>query len=403
MNFSYTEEQVLFDDMLNRLVQDAHAAGPGKRPLPGEPSESNAAMWATLAQVGALGILVGEDDGGIATSTQDNAIATHIAAKALGRGVANTPFISSAVIAASLLADMGNAAQREETLPSLVAGNKRITLAHAEAGPATELAHVQASAQAREARFGGWWRLEGRKLGVLDAGTADHFIVAARTSGAPADAHGISLFLLDRAIQGVQVIDRTAFDGSAIGELVLDNVQVPTTALLGTLDHGFAPMQHAIHRGMAALLAEATGVMERLVEMTFEYLKTRRQFGQPLSRFQALQHHAADMWTSVEQATSMSFMAMQACTLPDGAERASRLAAAKFLVGRNALQVSNLAVQLHGGIGMTAELPVGHYVRRLMVIDAMWGNASAQLEQYGKGLLADVALDSRQHRQESPA
>jgi alkylation response protein AidB-like acyl-CoA dehydrogenase len=267
-------------------------------------------------------------------------------------------------------------------LPKLAGGTLKVVLAHAEGNRGVDLVGTRTVAKAVEDGYA----LTGRKLNVPDAGSADLFIVCARTSGGQDDEDGLSLFLVNRSTSNLGVVCRTGFDGGEIGELHLDDVVVVSDALLGARDAGFQPMQHAVHRGIAALLAEAVGAMERLVEISIAYLKTRRQFGQPLAGFQALQHHIADMATSVEQAHSMSLLATAAITGSEAAERARSVAAAKYLVGRHALQIGKCAVQLHGGIGMTEELAVGHYFRRLMTINAAWGNAEQHLGYFANGL-----------------
>jgi alkylation response protein AidB-like acyl-CoA dehydrogenase len=374
MDFDLTEEQAMLADMAGRLFQNEHDPRSRRRRLAGEaPAESG--LWASLADLGILGIHVPDTYGGTASSEQESAISSHIIAKAMGRMLVNEPFVSTAVVAASLIAHAASARQKEELLPKLAYGKLKIVLAHADGGKSTDLAHTETCAS----QVSDGYRLRGVKHRIPDSSSAHQFIISARTSGAMTDEHGISLFLVDRDCEGLTSRCDVGFDGSDVGELRLDDVLVSADRLIGSVDEGLRPMRRAIHRGISALLAEAVGAMERLQEMAIEHLKTRKQFGQPLARFQILQHYVADMATALEQSYSMSLMACSASAHDDDADGARSIAAAKHMVGRHGLVVGKHAVQLHGGVGMTDDLLVGQYFRRLIMIDAAWGNAEEQL------------------------
>ncbi len=195
---------------------------------------------------------------------------------------------------------------------------------------------------------------------------------------------GITLFLIDAQTPGVIVNGCPTIDGQRCAEIEFRSVQVPRTAVLGTLDGGEEPLQWAIDRGLAALCAEAVGAMDRLIEITAEYLRTRRQFGQPIGKFQALQHRAVDMLIAADQARSMALLAAAKCDAPDRRERRKALSAAKAMIGRTGRYVGQQAVQLHGGMGMTDELAVGYYFKRLTAIDMTWGDVGHHMELYNE-------------------
>lgn len=218
---------------------------------------------------------------------------------------------------------------------------------------------------------------------VLHGDSAHRLIVQARTSGDQHDQEGLTLFLVDANAPGVTIKGFPTLDGQRAAEITLADVRVPATAVLGEVGSGYLPLEWAVDRGLAALCAEAVGAMEQLLDLTAEHLRTRKQFGQPIARFQALQHRVADMQIAIEQARSMAFLAAAYADHPERGERRKALSGAKAMIGRSGQFVGQQAVQLHGGMGMTAELAVGRYFKRLTCIDMTWGNTEHHLEIYG--------------------
>jgi alkylation response protein AidB-like acyl-CoA dehydrogenase len=258
-------------------------------------------------------------------------------------------------------------------------GSCRISLAALEPEGRYDLTHVQTVAVADAGGFS----LRGKKAVVLHGDSADRLIVSARTAGASPKRHGISLFLIDAHAAGITIRGFPTIDGQRAAEIEFDDVRIGSDALLASLHTGFEALEWAVDRGIAALCAEAVGAMEKLLELTAEHLRTRKQFGQPIGRFQALQHRIADMAIALEQARSMALFAAAKIDEPSQVERRRAISAAKAMIGRCGRLVGQQAVQLHGGMGMTDEMPIGYFFKRLTAIDMSWGNVEHHVELYG--------------------
>lgn len=373
MDFTLNEEQQMLADSVSRWL-DAHYDFEARRRLL-QSGELSARNWAQLADLGLLGLNVPQDEGGLGGTP----VETLIAMQAFGRALLVEPFVETAVEAASLLARAGSAQQRRTFLPQLVEGSRRFALASLEAESRFDLADIRSTAVARGSGF----VLDGRKSIVLHGDTAHALIVAARTSGDVREQEGITLFLVDAGASGMTIRGFPTFDGRRAAEVSLSGVTVGSDAVIGDVGGGYELLEWTVDRGIAALCAEGVGAMEKLMELTAEHLRSRRQFGQPIGNFQALQHRAADMLIAIEQARSMALLAAARVDDPDRDTRRKALSAAKFTVGRSGRFVGQQAVQLHGGMGMTDEMPVGHYFKRLTAIDMTWGNVEHHLELYG--------------------
>jgi len=365
MNFTYSEEQQMLADTVTRWAE----AEPSSQGMFSEE------RWTRLAELGLLGLNVSEEYGGLGSSP----VETLIVMQAFGRALFSDPFMPTAVVAASLLATAGSATQRSELLPRIVAGSLRLALATLEPGGRFDLADIGTTA----VRKADSYTLQGRKAVVLHGDSAQLLVVSARTSGAQRDADGVTLFLIDARAPGVTLKVFPTIDGQRAAEISLADVYVPAAAVLGDIGSGYLPLEWALDKGIAALCAEAVGAMEKLMELTTEHLRTRKQFGQPIGKFQALQHRVADMQIAIEQARSMALMAAAMVDHPQRVERRKALSAAKAMIGRSGNFVGQQAVQLHGGMGMTAELTVGDYFKRLTCIDKTWGNTEHHVELYG--------------------
>jgi alkylation response protein AidB-like acyl-CoA dehydrogenase len=366
MNFSYSEEQQMLAETVTRWLAAETATQRGFSPE----------RWSELAELGLLGLHVDEEHGGLGGTS----VETLIVMQEFGRALFAQPFVSTAVVAASLLGSVGSAAQRNDMLPRIANGSLRLALATLEPGARFDLADIKTTA----VRRGDSYVLNGRKAVVVHGDSAHVLIVSARTSGDQHDKDGLTLFSVDATAAGVTVRGFPTLDGQRAAEVSLENVHVPLEAVLGEIGSGYVPLEWALDRGIAALCAEAVGAMERLMEMTAEHLRTRKQFGQPIGRFQALQHRLADMQIAVEQARSMALQAAALIDHPERSERRKALSAAKAMIGRSGQFVGQQAVQLHGGMGMTAELTVGNYFKRLTCIDMTWGNTDHHVELYGE-------------------
>jgi alkylation response protein AidB-like acyl-CoA dehydrogenase len=376
VDFNYTDEQTMLADSLGRWLESDYDFARRRRLAAGE--ESWDGNWRQLADLGLLGLHVPEEQGGLGGGPVD----TLIVMQSLGRALAVEPYLSTAVISAPLLARVGTSAQHKALLPAIVAGDCRVVVATCEPGARFDLEHVETQA----VRRGSGFVLNGRKSVVVGADSAHHLIVSARAAGEARDMQGISLFLVPVDAAGLVIRATPTIDGQRAAEVSLENVAIGPEALLGVRDAGYGELERAVDRGIAGLCAEAVGVMERLLEMTAEHLRTRRQFGQPIGNFQALQHRAADMAIAIEQARSTALLAAAKVEAEDRRERRRAISAAKVMAGRSGRYVGEQAVQLHGGMGMTDDLPVGWYFKRLVAIDLTYGDAGHHLELYG-GLL----------------
>jgi len=371
MNFEHTEDRRMLSDMLRRFVAEQYDFATRDGLARSERGYS-IELWRRYAELGAIGALFAEADGGLGGTGFDISVVF----EALGRGLALEPFLD-ALMAGSAIAAAGTPAQRD-TLDGLIAGALTVSLAHAEPESGYELTQVSTRAEPGS----GGWVLNGAKAVVAAGEHADLFLVSARSAGTADDESGISLFLVNAGTPGLALRGYGLIDGGRAAELTLDNVQLPPEALLGEAGAGYPLLERAVGRGVLALCAEAVGAMDCARDATLEYLRTRRQFGAPLGSFQALQHRMADVLLEIEQARSAVINAAAAVDHPDRATRERALSAAKYTIGRVGTLVAEESIQLHGGIGMTWELPLAHYAKRLVMIDHQLGDEDHHLRRY---------------------
>jgi alkylation response protein AidB-like acyl-CoA dehydrogenase len=373
MNFDLTDTQRMLQDTAARLVRERYSFEERGRILAG-PEGFSREIWALFAELGLLGIEIAEEYGGIGGDFQDLAIVLD----AFGRGLVVEPFIPTVVLGAGLIGAAGTPEQKDEILPKLAAGQLFMALAHGEAKSRYSLAHVETTAR----RSDDGYILSGGKAVVLGGDCADIFIVSARTSGATTDSAGISLFLVERGSPGLGIRGYPNVDGTRAAELTLDGVHVRAAQLLGTEGEAYALIEHAVDRGIAALCAEAIGVMAALNDITLDYLKTRTQFGVPIGSFQVLQHRLVDLFVAQEQAASLAILAADRANSTDSTDRRRAISAAKVLIGRSGRLVGQESIQLHGGIGLTKEYNAGHYFKRLTIIDRTFGDTDYHLTRF---------------------
>jgi alkylation response protein AidB-like acyl-CoA dehydrogenase len=373
MNFSYTEEQNLLRDSVARFIQKDYTFEK-RREILRSPEGWSRAVWAQLAEMGLLGMAIPAEHGGFGGSMVD----TMLAMQAIGNGLVVEPYLATVVLGGGALVLAGSAEQRESVLPKIVEGATTLALAATEAGGRYSPAHVETKAT----KAGGGWKLSGAKAVVLHGGQAEQLVVSARTAGGAADADGITLFLVDAKAAGVSVRDYRTIDGLRAADVTLADVAVPASAVIGTVDAGLPVLEAVTDRGIAAVCAEAVGVMETLGQLTLEYIKTRQQFGQPIGRFQVLQHRAVDIFIQTELAKSMAVLAAMKADDADAAARRHACSAAKVQIGRGGRAVAQSAIQMHGGMGMTDELAASHYAKRLTMIDFQLGDAEHHLDRF---------------------
>ncbi|HEX5452525.1 MAG TPA: acyl-CoA dehydrogenase family protein [Stellaceae bacterium] len=375
MDFDLTDEQRLLRDSVERLLADRYTFEK-RRAYLAEPDGWSRELWSQYAELGLLGLPFAEEYGGFG----GGGIETMLVMEAFGGALALEPYFATVVLAGTALRLAGNPAQQQELLPAVAEGGLRLAVAYGERQARYDLFDIET----RAARKGGGWVLDGAKSVVLHGDGADRLIVSARTAGRRDDRDGITLFLVDAGAGGVARRAYRLRDGTGAAEIALSGVEVDADAVLGETDQGFPVVERVVEAGIAALAAEAVGAMAAMQAMTLEYLKTRQQFGQPIGRNQALQHRASEMYMALEQGRSLAMLAAMSLDEADPAERARSLATVKVGVGQAARFLSQNAVQLHGGIGMTEEYAVGHYFRRCMVIEHTFGDTAHHLSRLAR-------------------
>ena len=367
MDFDLTDEQRLLKDSVDRLVADRYDFEARKKFARGADGWSSE-LWAQYAELGLLGLPFAEAQGGFGGGP----VETMLVMEAFGRGLILEPYHATVVLGGGLVRRAGNQAQQAALIPAIAEGTLKLAFAHVERHSRYELADVATTAR----RDGEGWLLDGAKSVVLHGDCADQFIATARTGGAQRDAAGIGLFLVDARADGVARRGYPTQDGLRAAEVTFSGARAEA---LGDPAGGLPIAEHVVDEAIAALCAEAVGVMAAMHELTVEYLKTRKQFGRAIGEFQVLQHRAVDMLVAVEQARSMATFATMMATEPNPIERRRAMAAAKVQIGRSGKLVGQEAIQLHGGIGMTEEYKVGHYFKRMTAIDMLYGDADMHL------------------------
>lgn len=369
MDFSFTEEQTLLQNSVARYLADQYGFEAWRKFTRSEAGR-DAAHWKAFAELGLTAAPLPEPYG-----LGGGPIETMIVMKEFGRALVVEPYVSSVIVAGRLLAREGTEAQKEERLAKIAAGETIVAFAFAEPKGRYSLTHLETTAKKR----GAGYVLDGHKAVVLGAPWADTLLVTARTAGGVREAGGISLFLVDKTANGITRRDYPTVDGGRASEITFEGVELPGEALIGPLDGGLPLLEQVVDEALVAHSAEAVGAMTALLDATVAYSKTRKQFGQPIGKFQALQHRMVDMFIHLEQATSITLMA----TLKlEGPERRKAAAAAKAETGKAGRFVGQEAIQIHGGMGMTDELAAGHYFKRLTMLDTLYGDVDHHLGRY---------------------
>ncbi len=372
MDFSFTEEQTLLRNMVQSFVQDNYDFDSRMKIVRSEEGMSRE-IWGQFAELGLLAAPFSEEMGGL----DGGPIETMVIMEELGRGLVVEPYLPTIVLCGGILSRHASDAQKEAHLPGIIGGEDVWALAYAEPQSRFNPADVLTSAKAD----GDGYVLNGTKAVVAAAPWASKLIVSARISGDQRDSDGIGLFIVEKSASGVSTQDYPTVDGNRASEVTLENVTVGADALIGGAGNGLALLDEALDYGIGAVCAEAIGHMKCLNDATVEYCKTRKQFGVPIGSFQVLQHRMVDMFMEYEQSVSMTYMVNMKLTESE-AERKKAAACAKVQLGKSGRFVGQEAVQLHGGMGMTEELNVGHYFKRLTVIDTQFGNVDHHLKRF---------------------
>ena len=371
MDFSLTEVQTMLADSVDKFIANEYDFETRQR-YAGSKNGFSADAWATMAELGWTVVPFSEEDGGFGGSPVDMMVLM----QHLARGLVVEPYLANVILAGGILRRLANPDQKVRWLQPIMAGELHATLAFNEPQARFDLASVSTTAS----RDGDNWVINGHKGVVLNGDTSDLVIVPARTSADACDAGGITLFAVRADAAGMSRTTYATVDGLRAAEIRLDHVRVATDAVLGEIDEGFAALDATIDDATLAVCAEAVGIMQVLKDKTVEYSKDRVQFGVPIGTFQALQHRMVDMLSACEKAQSLLIWAVMTCTAGDqDAKRA--VSSIKYLIGTDGRRLGEEAVQIHGGMGVTWELDVAHYFKRLIVIGTLFGNADFHLDK----------------------
>ncbi|ERJ19356.1 acyl-CoA dehydrogenase [Salinisphaera shabanensis T35B1] len=366
MDFSYSDEQRMLKDMVDRVVADQYSFEQREKIIKSDTGYSPE-VWSQFAELGLLAVPFSEAAGGF----NGGGAELMVVAEGFGRGLVVEPYLSTVVLAGTFLdAALGDDA-KADALEPIISGEQKYALACYEPNGRYDPFWIETTAK----KDGDSYVLSGKKAVVLGGDSADRLLVIARSSGDNPGKNGLSAFLVDGNADGVSRDGYTTFDGHRAAEIVLDNVKVGADALVGEEGGAAAPLQYALDRGIIALCAEAAGAMEVACDLTLDYIKERKQFGVPIGSFQALQHRMVDMRISLEKVRSLALWAACSLDAPD-AERRQRLAAAKAMVSKAGRHVAEEAIQLFGGMGMMDESSISHYAKRIVLIDHYLGDGN---------------------------
>ena len=374
MNFEFTEEQGMLRDSVARFVQDSYDFDTRRKIAASEEAMSRD-NWQTFAELGWLSVPFAEEHGGFGGSPVD----TMVVMEEFGKGLVLEPYLATVLLFGGLLQRGGTVEQQAELIPRIIEGGCLGAFAYLERQSRYELADIKTTASAR----GDSIVLNGEKVVVFNGACADQLIVSARSRGEQSDREGISLFLVPADAAGIERVSYRLMDGQLVANIVFRDVQVPAANLVGELHAGYHLMSEVVNAASIALASEALGIMGQLNAKTLEYTKTRKQFGVAIGSFQALQHRMVDTFMAYEQTKSMLYRAV--CELDGGGEDvAACVHALQVMVDRNGKKVFGEAIQLHGGMGITDELDIGHYAKRLMMINTCFGNGDYHQAQFNQ-------------------
>ena len=375
MSFTFTEDQKLLSESANRFVLDEYDFET-RRKILNQDGGFDKGNWAKFAELGWLALPIAEEYGGLGGSTVDTAVLL----EALGRGLVVEPYQSSIVLGAELLQITGKEEQKKQQLPSVAEAKTLLSFAHIEPTSRFNLSHIKTKAS----KEGDCYVVNGEKAIVHNAETADFFIVSARTEGDVNDHAGITLFVIPSNSEGIKLRSYPTIDGLRASELTLNAVKVDQKDILGSLHQAMPAIQQVVDRACVLLCAEAAGAMDTAVKLTGDYIKNREQFGQAIGSFQVLQHRAVEMLGAKDFSRALTYRAAGAIDQSNSSERARAVSAAKVEMGRSGKLIGQEGIQLHGGMGMTDDMPIGHFFKRLTMIDAIFGNVDFHRKRFAQ-------------------
>jgi alkylation response protein AidB-like acyl-CoA dehydrogenase len=366
MDLTLSDEQRLLRESVDRFIAETYDADHRRRNA-SDPLGFSPDIWRKFADLGWLALPIDEAYGGLGAGS----IETGILMEAFGRGLVAEPYLSTVVIGASLISECGSEAQKQAILPKVADGSLYLAFAHSERAARFDLAQVKTTAK----RTQDGWRLDGHKTAVLDGNAADHVIVSARVASDDGMPGKLCLFLVPSGTAGLTLRDYSRLGGGRACNLDMTALGLPAEALLGDGSDTLPKIEAVVDRALAALGAEAVGIMQVMLAMTLEYTKVRQQFGRPLSANQVIRHRLADMAMHCDEARSMALRAAL-MTEAEPVARGRAASGAKAKIGKCARFVAEQAVQLHGAMGVTEELDIGSYFKRLLAFDTMFGGST---------------------------
>lgn len=372
MDFSFTEEQSMLRDTVASYLADNYSFDQRRAALKAEPGWRPQVWKAFADELGILGAAFSEEQGGLGGGTTDNMVIM----EELGKALVVEPYLPTVVIGGGFLKH-GKPAGADDLIGKIIAGDAIIAFAYAEPQGRYTVSDLKTTAK----KDGAGYVLNGHKAVVIGAPYATHLIVTARTGGGQREAQGVSVFIVPRDAKGVTTRDYPTVDGFRASEVYFENVAVGAEAMIGPEGQALPLVERVMDEAVAATCAEACGVLRQLHEGTVEYARQRKQFGQPISSFQVLQHRMVDMFIQLEQSISMTYMADIMLAGTD-LERAKGASAAKVQIGKACKFVGQNAIQIHGGMGMTDEMAIGHYFKRATMIEAAFGSTDHHLARY---------------------
>ena len=375
MSFTFTEDQKLLSESADRFVLDDYNFET-RRKIIGQDGGFDRDNWEKFAELGWLALPIAEEYGGLGGSTVDTAVLL----ESLGRGLVVEPYQSCIVLSAGLLQVAGNEEQKRRHLPSIAEGKTLLSFAHIEPTSRFNLCHIRTTAT----KQGDCFVVDGEKAIVHNAETADYFILSTRTEGDINDENGITLFLVPSNSSGIEMRSYPTIDGLRASEISFNSVKVDKQNVLGELNKAAESIQQVVDRACVLLCAEAAGAMDTAVKLTVDYIKNREQFGQAIGSFQVLQHRAVEMLGAKDFSRALTYRAAGAIDQSNASERMRAVSAAKVEMGRSGKLIGQEGIQLHGGMGMTDDMPIGHFFKRLTMIDAIFGNVDFHRKRFAQ-------------------
>lgn len=372
MDFDLSEEQRLLKDSVEGLLNDAYDFEKRKTYI-AEKKGWSGDIWKKFADQGLLGLPFSEADGGFG----GGAIETMIVMEAMGKALVVEPYLATVVLGGGFLRHGANEAQRQAHIPAIADGSKTFAFAQLEKNSRYDLADVSTTAKKK----GDGWVIDGAKYVVLHGGSADTLVVTARTKGGQRDRDGIGVFLVPANANGVRIRNYPTQDGLRAADITFEGVEVGADSVLGDPEKGIDLVERVVDEARIALCSEAVGAMDESLKTAIEYLKTRQQFGVTIGSFQSLQHRGSDMFVALEQARGITMYGTMAVNFENASERSTAIAATKVQVGRSGKYIGQQSIQLHGGVGMTMEYKIGHYFKRITMIESMFGDADFHLKR----------------------